>query len=88
MFALLQRPQAARQLRRLRKTHHSLIEQIQKAITGLAANPRPPGAKRLVNRAEWRIRVSDFRILYEIEDVGQTVTIAPIANRRDVYKQK
>ena len=86
MFDLLQRPYAARQLRQLRKNHHPLIKAISEAITELAQNPRPAGATRLVNRAEWRIRVGDFRVLYEIDDVHRTVTIVTVANRRDVYK--
>jgi len=86
MFDLLQRPHAARQLRQLGKNHHPLIKAISEAIVKLSNNPRPPGATRLVNRSEWRIRVGDFRILYEIDDVRRTITIVTVANRRDVYK--
>ena len=86
MFELLQRPHAARQLRQLRKNHHPLIKPISEAITELSENPRPRGATRLVNRAEWKIRVGSFRVLYEIDDERQTVTIVSVADRRDVYK--
>lgn len=85
MYELLQLSHAARHLRRLHKNHHLQVKAISQAITNLADNPRPPSATRLVNRTEWRIRVGDFRVLYEIDDVARTVTIVAIANRRDVY---
>lgn len=86
MLELLQLPHAARQLRRLRKNNYRQFILIAKAIADLAHNPRPVGASRLVNRSEWRIRVGDFRVLYEVNDSQQTVIIVAIGHRRDIYK--
>jgi mRNA interferase RelE/StbE len=33
----------------------------------------------------WRIRVGDYRILYQIDDEAQTVTVARFQHRRNVY---
>jgi mRNA interferase RelE/StbE len=63
-YELLQLPQAKRQLRHLRKTHHPLTNPIIEAIKSLAENPRPSKSEKLVNRPEWRIRVGDYRVLY------------------------
>ncbi len=79
-YELLQRPSARRQLNRLR------IEPIVEAIRNLADEPRPPRAEKLVGRAEWRIRVGDYRILYLIDDRNKTITITAVAHRRDVYR--
>ncbi len=41
---------------------------IKKAIYSLADNPRPMGYKKLKGREAYRIRVSDYRIIYDIFD--------------------
>ncbi len=51
-----------------------------------ALAPRPGGCKKLKGGDnEWRIRVGDYRIVYEIDDTAKTVDVTPIAHRREVY---
>lgn len=52
----------------------------------LANDARPPGARKLRSREGYRIRVGDYRILYEVDDTSQAVTVVSIAHRRDVYR--
>lgn len=85
-YDVFRSPQALRQLRHLHRTHPALIPLIIAAITGLSENPRPYGATKLVNRPEWRVRVGNYRVLYQIDDKNRTVTIATVSHRRDVYK--
>ena len=43
--------------------------QILKKVISLKNNPRPPGVKKMKGFANrWRIRVGDYRVIYEIED--------------------
>jgi mRNA interferase RelE/StbE len=56
------------------------------AIRALAQNPRPPGYIKLTNRPGWRIRVGEYRVVYNIDDLAQTVTVVHVAHRRDVYR--
>jgi mRNA interferase RelE/StbE len=56
------------------------------AIAALASNPRPPGCVKLTGSTYWRLRVGDYRILYEIDDTGQLVIVATVGHRRDVYR--
>ena len=57
------------------------------AIVALAENPRPPGVKRLHGPAKlWRVRVGDWRILYDIADRELTVLVLKLAHRREVYR--
>lgn len=57
------------------------------AIAALAHTPRPPGVKKLVgSRSDWRIRIGEYRILYEIDDTAQTVTAMRVEHRRDAYR--
>jgi mRNA interferase RelE/StbE len=85
-YELLRSPQALRQLRHLQRTHPQIISQFAAAITALSHDPRPSGVTKLVNRPEWRVRVGDYRVLYQIDDSKKTVTIVSIAHRRDVYR--
>ncbi|MFL7840069.1 MAG: type II toxin-antitoxin system RelE family toxin [Candidatus Promineifilaceae bacterium] len=60
---------------------------IDQVLIGLQSEPRPSGVKKLSGRQqEWRVRVGDYRILFEIDDDEQLITIWRIAHRRDVYR--
>jgi mRNA interferase RelE/StbE len=77
-------------LRRAQKDFAQLpagvYERVRDAIRGLGQNPRPPGCLKLTGRDGWRIRVGDYRIIYEIDDRQQSVTILHIGHRHDVYR--
>jgi mRNA interferase RelE/StbE len=61
-------------------------ERIKEAIKNLSRDPRPAGCKKLSGREGWRIRVGDYRVIYEIDDPQQSLTVLQIGHRRDVYK--
>ncbi len=57
------------------------------AILALAKNPRPPGSRKLAGTEnDWRIRVGDYRIVYEIADAIRIVRINRVRHRSDVYR--
>ncbi len=56
------------------------------AINGLRHNPRPHGYTKLKGSEGYRIRVGDYRIVYDIDDGAQIVTIRRAQNRKDVYR--
>ena len=59
-----------------------------KAIDKLAENPRPSGAKKLKGRINrWRIRVGDYRVIYDIEDKELRVLVVMLGHRREVYRE-
>lgn len=63
------------------------VARIVPRLEALAAAPRPPGCKKLKGGDnEWRIRVGDYRAVYEIDDTAQTVDVTRIAHRREVYE--
>lgn len=74
---------AARQVKKLPRPAR---DRVLDAIDGLAANPLPHGAKKLVGeQAAWRIRIGDNRVIYDVFDAQLTVTVVPAAHRREVY---
>ena len=65
----------------------SLRARIATAIEALGQDPRPPRATKL--RAEdiaWRIRVGDYRIVYEIQDDYLIVLVVRIGHRREICR--
>ena len=60
-------------------------DRITRKLRELQDTPRPVGMKKLAGREGFRVRVGDYRILYQIEDEAQTVTIVRVRHRREVY---
>lgn len=74
-------------LKQLQKLPRDAFEAALKAIIGLSKEPRPTGAKKLVgSRDDWRVRIGQYRIVYEIDDDAQMVTIYTVAKRSDAYR--
>ena len=82
-YQLFLLPRAQKELARLPMESY---ERTRAAIRALAEEPRPPGYRKLSGREGWRIRVGDYRVLYEIEDTPKTVTVVQVGHRRDVYR--
>lgn len=61
-------------------------EQVKEAVVNLCENPRPTGCKKLTGRDGWRIRVGDYRVIYEVEDNSKRVTVLHVGLRRDIYR--
>lgn len=55
------------------------------ALRNLAQDPRPAGCKKLKGREAWRIRIGDYRAIYEVEDDKLIVLIISIGHRKDIY---
>jgi mRNA interferase RelE/StbE len=77
-------PSAARQYKKLRG---DIRERVETKVDSLAANPRPHGYEKLEGGdGHFRVRVGDFRIVYEIHDKKLVVLVVRIADRKDVYR--
>lgn len=71
----------------MRKLDAGVRGRIHLAIEALADDPRPAGCLKLSGSEDlWRIRVGDYRILYEIHDERLVVVLVRIAHRRESYR--
>jgi mRNA interferase RelE/StbE len=59
---------------------------IKTAMFALGKNPRPQGYKKLKGRNGYRIRVADYRIIYDIFDNTLLVDVVELGHRSDVYR--
>jgi mRNA interferase RelE/StbE len=62
------------------------IKKILNSINQLIENPRPIISKKLSASERYRLRVGDYRILYEIIDEILIIYIIKIAHRKEVYR--
>ena len=84
MFEIVLERTAEKDLRRLSDQIH---DRVIEGIAALANDPRPVGAKKLAgSKSNWRIRVGDYRVLYEIADIVRIVRVYRVRHRRDAYR--
>ncbi len=64
-----------------------LKRRIGAVIDRLSQDPRPPGVRKLVGHERlYRIRVGQYRVVYEVDDKEQLVRVTRIRHRREVYR--
>ncbi len=83
MYKIEIRGKARKQILKIPPPH---FRRIKDRIDELAQNPRLEGAIRLKGEEGYRVRVGDYRILYEIDAAAQIITIYRVKHRRDVYR--
>lgn len=78
----------SRALRDLKDLPKEITRRIDAAILELSHDPRPAGCKKLRSKSPqgWRIRVGDYRVLYQIDDAAKRVMIYRIGHRRNIYE--
>lgn len=72
-------------IKRLAKIHPRDRKRIAAAIDTLAADPRPDGCTKLTARPGYRIRVGEYRVIYDVDDQVVTVRVLRIGPRGEVY---
>lgn len=89
-FALEFKPKCLRELQQLTKNNPKLRVRIWRELEGLKEQPRPPGSRQLSGTGEgppiYRVRIGDFRVLYQIEGERLVILVLAIAHRREVYR--
>ena len=68
------------------KLPSAIAVKIENSLLELEEDPRPAGCKKLKVRKGYRIRVGDYRIIYEIEDNTLKVIVIDLAYRKDIYE--
>ncbi|HEY3415886.1 MAG TPA: type II toxin-antitoxin system RelE/ParE family toxin [Armatimonadota bacterium] len=77
----------AKARRQLKSFSPDTRDRLLHALHALAGDPRPAGCKALAGaHGVYRIRVSDYRIIYEIHDDILVVIVVTIGHRSSVYK--
>jgi mRNA interferase RelE/StbE len=72
--------------KKLDKLSDVIANPILSAIGDLAENPRPKGYKKLKGRPGYRIRVGDYRVIYEIFNEILLIDVVDLGHRKDIYE--
>jgi len=73
--------------RQFAKLSLQVREMIAAVLVTLARNPRPPGCVKLAGAEDlWRIRVRQYRIIYQLLDDELLVVVVNIGDRNEVYR--
>lgn len=73
--------------RELRKLDATVVPRIIHAVDELESDPRPAGCRKLRgSEYTYRIRVGNYRVLYEILETRVIVEIVRVRHRKDVYR--
>lgn len=85
-FALEYRRSALKELEALPSPMRSRIEE---RVTELVSEPYSRGAVKLQGgHNDWRVRVGDYRVLYEIDTLARRILITAIRHRREAYRHE
>lgn len=77
--------------RRAERDLHRLPEDIYarvvSALKALGENPRPSGVRKISSsRSDWRLRIGNWRVVYEIDDKAKAVRVFRVRHRREAYR--
>ena len=72
--------------KQLDKLPDSMADPILRAISALENDPRPPGSKKLKGRSGHRIRIGNYRVIYEVVDTLLIVEVITLGHRKDIYE--
>ena len=83
VYQILIKPAARKELAKL---DDDARQRVAEAISRLAIDPRPNGARKLKGRDGYRVRVGDYRVLYTIADQVLQILVVQVGHRREVYR--
>jgi mRNA interferase RelE/StbE len=67
----------------------AILRRVDAAIRGLAVAPHPPHSRKIRGADNfYRIRVGDYRIVYQVEDQDLVVLVINVGHRRDIYRDR
>jgi mRNA interferase RelE/StbE len=73
--------------RDLKKLPGEIFQRLIMHIKCLAESPRPSGCRKITGtKNDWRIRVGDYRIIYEVDDQLRVVKVMGVRDRREPYR--
>lgn len=84
MHKILVDPRAAKQLVAISSTYR---KRIVAKIDALQSDPRPTGCKKLQGERDvYRIRIGDYRVVYQIRDKELLILIVRVGHRGEIYR--
>ena len=79
---------SSRAQRDFKKLSADVRAKVTASILSLETTPRPPQFKSLIGRriAQFRLRIGDYRVLYDVYEEDKVVFVLRIGHRREIYR--
>ena len=74
--------------KQINKLPNTIQARVIESLLSLKETPRPSNSLKMKNSQGYRLRVGDYRVLYDIDDKTQTMTLRRVAHRRDIYREQ
>ena len=72
----------------LRKIDRQFIPKILEAIEDLSENPFPVQSRKMKSsESSYRLRLGDYRIIYQVDTENKVVSVYHARHRKDAYKR-
>ncbi|MEM9886509.1 MAG: type II toxin-antitoxin system RelE/ParE family toxin [Bacteroidota bacterium] len=82
-YEVIIKKKALKEIERLPKVY---VSKVRDSIDQLEENPYPSGCRKLVgSENSYRIRVGDYRIIYDVFDAELVVKVVRVRHRKNVY---
>ena len=75
-------------IRQLKKLPPQVVQKLKEAIATLASEPRPHNHIKLTGIDAYRIRMGNYRIVYEINDAVLVVVVVEVSDRKETYRKR
>ena len=73
--------------KQLDKLEKPALVRVYNKLKELESNPMPPGCLKLTNQEAYRIRIGDYRVVYEIINKEHVVYLFDVMHRKDNYRK-
>ena len=84
MYEILLERRAERDIKKL---SIEIFQRIIPRIKALAENPKPTGSRKITgSKSDWRIRIGEYRVIYEVDEKSRVVKVMRIRHRKDIYR--
>ena len=72
----------------LKRLPTSIFHRIIFQLKTFTESPRPSGCRKITgSKNDWRVRIGDYRVLYEIDEKAKAVRVMRVRHRREVYRK-
>ena len=83
-YNIIFKPSVEKDLRRLPR---GVVGRVMKRIGVLRANPLGRGAIKLSgSKGLYRVRIGEYRIVYEVDSPSREIVVHYVRHRRDIYR--
>ena len=72
--------------KQINKLPSSVSESVISKLEALQENPRPAGSLKMHGSEGWRVRLGDYRLIFDIDDRQKLVVVRRVGHRREIYR--